>query len=95
MAVECAATDAELDVGHGTVWVNDYGRYIAMEVREIEVLKGARLTDSMSATAQTILCLVSILNGVSTRRELHSRPERIVKTRRNNDEKISYCRPAR
>lgn len=95
MAGECAATDGELDVGHGTVWVNDDDGYIAIEVRGLEVLKGVSLTDSMSDTAQTIRCLVSILNGVSTRRELHSGPERVIKPRRNNDEKISYCRPAR
>ena len=46
MAGEGAATGAELDVGHGTVWVNGDIRYIAMQVSGLEALQGAGLTDS-------------------------------------------------
>nr|WP_289111249.1 hypothetical protein [uncultured Halomonas sp.] len=46
MAGEGAATGAELDVGHGTVWVNGDIRYIAMQVSGLEALQGASLTDS-------------------------------------------------
>ncbi|MDM7480637.1 MAG: hypothetical protein P3W96_001260, partial [Halomonas sp.] len=46
MAGEGAATGAELDVGHGTVWVNGDNGYIAMQVSGLEVLPGAGLTDS-------------------------------------------------
>jgi hypothetical protein len=46
VAGEGAATGAELDVGHGTVWVNGDNGYIAMQVSGLEVLPGAGLTDS-------------------------------------------------
>ncbi|MFC0353539.1 hypothetical protein, partial [Chromohalobacter japonicus] len=41
-----AATGAELDVGHGTVWVNGDIRYIAMQFSRLEAFLGAGLTDS-------------------------------------------------
>ncbi|NYS80528.1 hypothetical protein HZS80_23020, partial [Halomonas glaciei] len=39
-------TGAELDVGHGTVWVNGDIRYIAMQFSRLEAFLGAGLTDS-------------------------------------------------
>ncbi|WP_218927810.1 hypothetical protein, partial [Vreelandella glaciei] len=39
---------AELDVGHGTVWVNGDIRYIAMQFSRLEAFLGAGLTDSGS-----------------------------------------------
>lgn len=46
VAGEGAATGAELDVGHGTVWVNGDIRYIAMQFSRLEAFLGAGLTDS-------------------------------------------------
>lgn len=46
MAGEGTATGAKRDVGHGTVWVNDDIRYIAMQVSRLEALQGVSLTDS-------------------------------------------------
>ncbi|WP_170968167.1 hypothetical protein, partial [Halomonas sp. 15WGF] len=46
MAGEGAATGAEFDVGHGTVWVNGDIGYIAMQVSGLEAPQGGSLTDS-------------------------------------------------
>jgi DNA-binding transcriptional LysR family regulator len=46
VAGEGAATGAELDVGHGTVWVNGDIRYIAMQFSRLEAFLRAGLTDS-------------------------------------------------
>ncbi len=42
MAGEGTATGAKRDVGHGTVWVNDDIRYIAMQVSRLEALQGGQ-----------------------------------------------------
>ncbi|MAO49561.1 MAG: hypothetical protein CML16_01605, partial [Pusillimonas sp.] len=41
VAGEGAATGAEFDVGHGTVWVNGDIRYIAMQFSRLEAFLGA------------------------------------------------------
>ena len=46
VAGEGAATGAEFDVGHGTVWVNGDIRYIAMQFSRLEAFLGGDLTDS-------------------------------------------------
>lgn len=46
MAGEGAATGAEFDVGHSTVWVNGDIRCIAMQVSGLEAFRGAGLSDS-------------------------------------------------
>ena len=46
MAGEGAATGAEFDVGHGTVWVDGDIGYIAMQVSGLEAPQGGNLTDS-------------------------------------------------
>ncbi|WP_345473554.1 hypothetical protein, partial [Modicisalibacter zincidurans] len=38
------ATGAKRDVGHGTVWVNDDIRYIAMQVSRLEALQGGSVS---------------------------------------------------
>ncbi|HAA46647.1 MAG TPA: hypothetical protein DCE28_14430, partial [Halomonas sp.] len=43
---EGAATGTELDVGHGTIWVNGDIRNIAMQFIRLEAFLGAGLTDS-------------------------------------------------
>ncbi|WP_345470743.1 hypothetical protein, partial [Modicisalibacter zincidurans] len=42
VAGEGTATGAKRDVGHGTVWVNDDIRYIAMQVSRLEALQGGQ-----------------------------------------------------
>lgn len=60
VAGEGAATGAELDVGHGTVWVNGDIRYIAMQFSRLEAFLGAGLTDSGYSYSKQILCSVSL-----------------------------------
>ncbi|MGC3874314.1 hypothetical protein ACPF7Z_13715, partial [Halomonas sp. GXIMD04776] len=56
---------AELDVGHGTVWVNGDIRYIAMQFSRLEAFLGAGLTDSGGHEHDLPRLMVDVLETVN------------------------------
>lgn len=63
MAGEGTATGAKRDVGHGTVWVNDDIRYIAMQVSRLEALQGGQSHGFRCFLADSILFSISSPNS--------------------------------